>query len=59
MPDWVQIISSVGFPIAMCIGLCWYIYNVQTELQKLVADNTTAMKELIDKLNILIKEKEE
>lgn len=59
MPDWVQIISSVGFPIAMCIGLCWYIYNVQTELQKLVADNTMAMKELIDKLDILIKEKEE
>lgn len=25
MNDWVQIISSLGFPIAMCGVCCWYV----------------------------------
>ena len=23
--DWVQLISSVGFPIVACLGMGWYV----------------------------------
>lgn len=53
MDQIVQIISSVGFPIAMCGALCWYIYTVQNKLQELVQHNTEAIRELIIKLDKL------
>ena len=32
MNDIAQIIATLGFPIAMCGALCWYIYKVQQPL---------------------------
>lgn len=59
MDSLVQIVSSVGFPIAMCGALCWYIYTVQNKLQELVQHNTEAIRELILKLDKLEDKKEE
>lgn len=28
MEEWINLISNVGFPIAICIGLCWFIYQI-------------------------------
>lgn len=58
MDSLVQIVSSVGFPIAMCGALCWYIYTVQNKLQELVQHNTEAIRELILKLDKLEEKKE-
>lgn len=51
------LISSVGFPIVVSIGLFWYIIKSneqhKEEMQKLadaVNNNTLTMQKLIDKL---------
>lgn len=49
--EWVTIISSVGFPIAMCGALCWYVYKVQTKLTDIINANTSAIRELIQKID--------
>lgn len=49
--EWVTIISSVGFPIAMCSALCWYVYKVQTKLTDIINANTSAIRELIQKID--------
>lgn len=46
MNDIVTVISTVGFPIASCIGLGWYIVNTQKELIKVVQANTRALDKL-------------
>lgn len=28
MSEWVQIVSTVGFPIAACVAMAWYIAKV-------------------------------
>lgn len=28
MEIWINLISTVGFPIACCLGLGWFIYNI-------------------------------
>ena len=53
------LISSVGFPIAACIGLGWFV-KWQTEnnnktiqsMQQAINNNTKALQELIDKLDL-------
>ena len=57
MTEIVELINSVGFPIAMCIAL-FYMNNgalktqqqTLTEIQKVVKSNTTALENLTDKL---------
>lgn len=39
-------ISSVGFPIVMCMVLVWYIYKVQDGLTKAITELTQVVKEL-------------
>ena len=54
-----QIISTVGFPIAMCCALLWYIKNL-TEARKeeteqfteALNNNTLVLQRLCDKLGI-------
>lgn len=46
----VQIISNLGFPIAMCGALFWYI-NKQTELHK---DEMHELKQSIDNNTLII-----
>lgn len=42
----VSIISSVGFPIAACIGLFWYMTKQQEQHQEETAKLTEAVNEL-------------
>ena len=56
--DVINIITTVGFPIAVCLICFWYINKIQ-ELHKAEADklaealnnNTIVMQQLVDKLN--------
>ena len=49
-----QLITSVGFPIACCIALAWYVKYITDkhereikELKHSIDNNTTVMRELI------------
>ena len=60
----VQIITTVGFPIAMCIALLWYVVKKdaehKTETSEFVQalnSNTLVLQKLCDKLNIDIEVK--
>lgn len=53
----VSMISTVGFPIAMCIMLCWYVKSTNDSyrqdiksLQQSIDNNTAVMNKIIDKL---------
>ena len=70
MNDIVQIISTLGFPIAACIAMGWFVKyqtdnnnktmsdlrNEQAEqnntMLKAINNNTKALQELIDKLDL-------
>ena len=52
------IIGSLGFPIACCIALFWYITMIgkqhKEEMDKMseaIKNNTTVMNQLVEKLN--------
>lgn len=53
----VSVISTVGFPIAVCLILFFYIYKKQektddtiAKLTETINNNTAVMQRLIDKL---------
>jgi hypothetical protein len=53
----VSMISTVGFPIAMCIMLCWYVKSTNDSyrqdiksLQQSIDNNTAVMNKIINKL---------
>ena len=53
----VELINGVGFPIAVCIALFWFIMDTIREQQKLlielkdiIRDNSEVMKDLIDEI---------
>lgn len=55
----VQIISGVGFPVAVCLICFWYINKLdethREEVNKLTEalnNNTLVMKELCDKIGV-------
>ena len=50
MREWVQIISSVGFPIAAFLMLAFYIYKVQSDFQKVIENNTLVLTKLCERL---------
>ena len=50
MDDIIKIISSVGFPIAMCLLLFWYMKS-QLESHK---EETSSLKDAINKLELAI-----
>lgn len=52
------LITSVGFPIVVCLICFWYINKMQethkaetAELSKALNNNTVVMQKLVDKLN--------
>ena len=51
-----QLISNVGFPIACCIGMFWYINNTQKETNQLLTNLNETMTKIVDRLD---NEKEE
>lgn len=44
-----QLVSSLGFPIVMCIVLIYYMMNNTKELTNAIDDLRTAISVLIDK----------
>lgn len=59
MQDVVSIISTVGFPIAMCVILMWYVKDLTDKHQqetkdftKALNDNTSVIRKLCDILHI-------
>lgn len=55
----VQVISSLGFPIAVCLICFWYINKLEetrrNEVQKLtdaINNNTLIMQKLCDKMGV-------
>lgn len=59
MNEIVSIISTVGFPIAMCVILMWYVkdltdkHQLETkEFTKALNDNTAVIRKLCDLLHI-------
>lgn len=56
MSEWATIISSLGFPIAACCFLAWFISTTLKETLKefrvSIQENTKAVQELI----LLVKE---
>ena len=58
MNEIVSIISTVGFPIAMCVILMWYVkdltdkHEIETkEFTKALNDNTAVIRKLCDILH--------
>lgn len=53
----VEVINTVGFPIAMCIALFWFCNKTLAEQREMlisfkdtIRDNTEALKQLTDKV---------
>lgn len=53
--DWVQIVSTLGFPIAMCAALCWFINKKDEQTNKTILGVTSAINGLTEKINELIR----
>ena len=58
-----QIVSTVGFPIAMCVALLWYIKEIsdkhkeETEnFTEALNSNTLVLQKLCDAMNVERKE---
>lgn len=56
--DVMEIITNVGFPIAVCLICFWYINKMQEQhkaetdkLAEALNNNTLVMQQLVDKLN--------
>lgn len=65
MTDVINLISNLGFPIAMCIALFWYmikqreVHKEETEhLKDTIAENTKVLAELTTLIKLLTDEKE-
>lgn len=57
MDNIVNVISSVGFPIAMALLLFWYLTKQEdkmVELQKEHKEETAGLKDAISKLEVAI-----
>lgn len=59
MNDLINIVSTVGFPIGMCIILMWYVKDLtdkhrdeSKEFTKALNDNTAVIRELCNILHI-------
>lgn len=51
MDEVVTLITNVGFPIAMCLILCYYISNEIKELRTTVENNTLVITKLVDNID--------
>lgn len=50
MDTWIQIISSVGFPIFACLGLGWYVKYITDKYSNEVKEMQKEHKEEIGKV---------
>lgn len=51
MADITTFISNVGFPIACCAALFWYVYKQQDKMRESLDNNTTALTKLVERLD--------
>lgn len=58
MNEVITLITTVGFPAAMCILLMWYVYKMQEQHTKEIKDlknaldkNTIAVTRLVERLS--------
>lgn len=49
--DWVQLISSVGFPIVACLGMGWYVKYQTDNYRQEVKEMQKEHKEEIGKMS--------
>lgn len=53
--DWMQLISSVGFPIVACLGMGWYVKyetdNNRSEIKDLQREHKAEIDKITDALN--------
>ena len=61
MEQWVDIISSFGFPIACCVILMWYVYHLQKthdeeikHIMKEHKDETSKITEAINSNTLIL-----
>lgn len=61
MQEATNLISTMGFPIAMCLMCCWYIYQQgkthKEEIDKLSAavhEQTLSIQKLVDRIDQLL-----
>lgn len=52
MNDVLTAISTVGFPVVMCVSLCYYIYKVQTPLIEAINKNSEAITKMASALGV-------
>lgn len=53
--DWVTVVSTLGFPIAMCAALCWFINKKDEQTNKTILAVTEAINKLSTKIDELIR----
>lgn len=56
--DWIEVISTLGFPIVCCVALFWKVNDQDkqhkaemTEMAKVIEANTTAITHLASAIN--------
>lgn len=59
MSDIAQIIATLGFPIAMCCILCWYINKRDERTDKTLGQLTAAITELSQQIKDLLRKEED
>lgn len=47
MDTWTQIVGSLGFPIASCFFLAWYMSTSLKEFRSTIEENSKLINELI------------
>lgn len=51
----VTIISTVGFPIAMCVYLVWFQNTTMKEMLNTINKNTEAINKMIERIDREVK----
>ena len=50
MNEFLNAVSVVGFPIAMCGVLCYYIFKTQTALITAINNNSLEIAKLVERM---------
>lgn len=59
--DWtvlMQVVSSIGFPAAICFLMWKYMTDTTEELRKAVSDNTVAVAKMTQLLEVITRDDE-
>lgn len=54
MQDWVNLVSSVGFPIVCCFMLWQYMKTTMKDFQQKLEKNTEMMMKLYEKIDAIL-----